>query len=151
MFGQVNRLQPRLPAHAMKTYEISAPLETHWRVASCKEVECDAYAHGWMTTIDTSTPLGAKQANYIRLHSGRRYTANPVTLGSAVYRFVFPPGQQCFREHRVRLDRQELYVVRGGDWRGNPRREGRRHTRPEFWVEDFAEHQSRIAAEVQKG
>jgi hypothetical protein len=48
----------------------------------------------------------------------------------------------------VPLERPELYVVRGGDWRGNPRGEVRRHSGPDSWVNDFAEHQDRIARVV---
>jgi hypothetical protein len=143
----VFRLDPALPVGAYKTYDLSAPLATHFRKATCQEVECRAYAHGWVTNVDTSTPLGAKQANYIRLHSGRQFKASQ--LGGLVA-FTFPAEQQCFAQHRVPLERTPLLVVRGGDWRANL---GliRRHTRPADWVDDFAENQQSIVDARQRG
>lgn len=141
------RLDPAGPVQAYKTYGLSAPRATHFRKATCQEVECKAYAHGWVTTVDTSTTLGAQQANYIRLHSGRSFRVN--TLGEMVA-FTFAPGQQCFAMHKVSLEREPIMVVRGGDWRANL---GliRRHTRPVDWVDDFAENQQSIVDAQQRG
>lgn len=143
------RIQPQMPAQAYKTYQISSPVRTHYRDATCQEVECAAYAHGWMTNIDVAMPLGRDQANYIRLRSGRAFISSEVgTLVS----FTFAPGQRCFAAHKVSLDRPEFYVVRDGDWRGNPRRtEPRIHSGAAAWVDDFATHQQALADEVQKG
>ncbi len=60
---------------------------------------------------------------------------------SALY---FAAGQTCFAaaDHQVALERNEIYVARAGDWRGNPEPGNiRRHSRAEHWVEEFAEHQ----------
>ena len=66
--------------------------------------------------------------------------------------FTFEAGQTCFVEHRVPLEREPLYVVRDGDWRGNPRGTAPRiHTRPDDWVDDFAEHQQRLADRFEQG
>lgn len=161
---RVNRATPQLPAHLTKTYSVWSPIETHYRQATCAEVECAAWRGGWRTVVDEQTPLGARQAAYIRqtgvtdhlvasaavaLQGARRYTEHmegPLTV------FVFPAGTRCFTPHHVPSGRPELYVVRDGDWRGNPRRTPpRRHTRPEHWVEDFAEHQGRLSAAIEKG
>jgi hypothetical protein len=65
--------------------------------------------------------------------------------------FVYKPGQRCFAEHTKRLDRQELFTVRGGDHRGNPKgTPTRTHTRPEFWVEEFAETQDKIIKALER-
>lgn len=146
----VTRITPQLPTHAMKTYGIVAPLTTHFREASCAEVGCDAHLNGWKTVIDSSTELGARQLNYIRLHSGRKY--NDVTgLGTTMVTLLFAAGQKCFRQHRMPLDREPLYVVRGGDWRGNPRGESLRHKNAENWLDDFANHQDRLATRLDQG
>lgn len=145
----VQRVVPGLPAHAVKTYTIAAPPSTHYREASCKEVECAAHAWGWVTNCDVDAPLGAAQANYIRLHSGRRFTFSQA--GSLVT-FEFPAGQRCFVTHRVPLERPALYVVREGDWRGNPRGAPvRRHRNGDDWVDDFGEHQQRLADRFAQG
>lgn len=130
----------------MQTYAIHRPAETHSRPASCAEVECAAYAHGWVTTIDEGTDLGRDQALWIRAGSRRRFTEARTPLGLTA--FTFPAEQPCFdaAAHRVPLDRPALYVVKGGDWRGNPRRiPVRRHTSADSWVDDFAEHQQQLA------
>lgn len=142
------RIQPALPVQAYQTYEIRAPKETHWRPATCQEVDCDAYQNGWITTLDTATELGARQAEYIRLHSGRHYTARP--LGEHVFAFTFPAGQRCFQQHHVPLEREPLYVVRGGDWRQHLGAE-RRHVHADDWVDDFATHQQAVADRIEKG
>lgn len=157
------RIASKLPVTALKTYQIAAPLDSHWRQASCDEVACRAWTEGWQTVVDESTDLGRQQAGYIRRECVRDGNGTTNPQGRRRYResrneaaltvFEFPPGQQCFasHEHRVRVDRQELYVVRDGDWRGNPTGRRRQHARPEEWVEDFAGHQDQLAAAQERG
>lgn len=146
------RIQPQLPAGAMKTYQILAPRSTHYRPATCEEVGCMAYQCGWQTALDLSTDLGQAQAHYIRQESGRKYVEEP--LGENRMMFHFEPGQRCFAadSHQVRVGRPEIFVVRDGDWRGNPLgTEPRTHVRPEDWVDDFGEHQQALADRLRKG
>lgn len=166
MHRPINRAQPVGPAAAYKTYQVASPLATHHRDATCVEVDCEQRRNGWRTVVDERTDLGMRQAAYIRsacrpeglvLAAGhhaavdgpRRYIETregPMTV------FTFAPGHECFATHRVPLERPELYVVRDGDWRGNPRGTGpRQHSRPELWLEDFAEHQDRIHTAIDRG
>ena len=146
----LNRMAPALPADQMKTYAIHAPLNTHFRDATCEESDCQAYQHGWRSTIDETSNLGQMQAHYIRRESGRGFTEEKTEDGMTV--FTFKPGQKCFQQHKARLDRAELFVVRDGDWRGNPRgTEARVHKRAADWVDDFAEHQDRIHTLAERG
>ena len=138
----INRIQPVGPAQSYKTFEISAPKETHHREASCVEVGCQMQANGWSTVVDESSDLGQRQAAYIRTVAGRAYTATLGEEGGTV--FEFPAGQECFSFHQTRIDRDEHFIVRGGDWRGNPRREGYVHDSADSWVDEFATHQDRI-------
>jgi hypothetical protein len=66
---------------------------------------------------------------------------------------VFEPGQPCFAaaRHTVPNGRPELYVVRGGDWRGNPRRDVRRHARPDDWIDDMAGTLDRLKTAHDRG
>ena len=137
----VNRLEPALPAQHMKTYSIVAPKGTHWRKATCAEVDCTAHAKGWKTVVDESTDLGARQAAYIR-NTARKGHRESREAGLTV--FTFSAGTTCFTEHEVRTDRPEIYLVKGGDHRGNPRGDRTERT-PEAWVDDFASHQDRLA------
>lgn len=140
----VNRIAPQLPVGQVKTYTIAKPNETHTRPASCTEVGCNTQAMGWRTTIDEATPLGQRQAHYVRRQSGRAHTEH---REGALTVFVFPPGQECFADHRVSLDRPEFYIVRGGDWRGQVGTQ-QQFSGPDSWVNHFAEHQERLARSI---
>jgi hypothetical protein len=142
------RVAPKLPAHAMRTYALDQPLATHYRVASCAEVECPAWAHGWRMGYDLTDPAKVEAANLIRNKSGRAFTFEVV---GTVVTFTFPPGQQCFRVHRVPLEREPLMVVRGGDWRGNPRRERHVHTSAESFVDEWATDLDKLNTERERG
>lgn len=149
---KVSRVEPKGPVIGYRTFAYRRPLATHWRRATCEEVGCHAYQHGWTSTVDESTDLGMGQAYYIRRDSGRSFREHRTREGLTV--FAFAPGQPCFRaaDHRVPIiDRPALYVVRDGDWRGNPTNWSRTHTRGEHWVEEWAEHQDRLRAQQQRG
>jgi hypothetical protein len=149
MVRQLNRATPALDVRAYKTYQVVAPLATHYRAATCAEYGCQAYENGWVTRVTR----GSEAEQYLlNVDHGRKY--NETTgLESAEREFMFSPGQQCFRSstHRVPLEREPLYIVKGGDWRGNPTRQRRQHARSQDWVEDFATHQSALADTIEKG
>lgn len=124
---------------AYTTYELQAPRSTHTRPATCEEVHCQHHARGWRTTVEAD---GQDEA-LIRA-SGRPFS---VSREGGMVTFRFPPGTKCFRVaiHRVPLERDPILLVKGGDFRGNPRRTPTKvHSRPEDWVEDFSEHLARI-------
>lgn len=162
-FGQPFRVEPQGPVQAYQTYRVAAPLGSHWRYATCAEFGCERWRDGWLTVVDERTDLGLAQAAYIRAEClsvlapaqpgdpRRRYTESKDEAGQTV--FAFGPGQTCFDNgvpHRLRIERPEIYLVRGGDWRAST---GliRRHSRPEEWVEDFAGHQDRLATIRNRG
>lgn len=134
-----------------KTYAILSPLDTHYRVARCAEVDCEALARGWQSMIDESTDLGQKQAHYIRRLSRRQFTEHRNEHGITI--FTFGPGQQCFGVHHQPLERPARYLVRNGDWRINSRRDGVpvREMNCDDWVDDFANHQQMVADRVERG
>lgn len=143
------RIIPQLGAEQYKTYQLLAPVPTHFRPGTCEQADCHAYRYGWVTRVDESTELGQRQAHYIRRQSGRSFTEER-EAGLAVFRF--PAGQPCFRRHQISLEREPLYLVKDGDFRGNPRGTApRRHVRAADWQEDFAEHQQNIASAIEKG
>lgn len=140
------RIEPQLPVGAMKTYSVAAPLETHWRDATCEEVGCPNFEHGWMTAVDESTDLGQAQANYIRHGAGRHF----VERGTPTHtEFLFEAGQRCFAAHQVPLERDPLLLVRMGDWRGyGP---ARVHVRPGDWIEDMQESLDKVRDRQERG
>lgn len=140
-----NRIDPNLPVGAYQTYSISAQRDTTV-VAACEQVGCPAWTHGWDSVIDESTELGRSQAAYIRTQSRRAFRETKTDAGLTVFRFE--AHQRCFAEHRTR---PEIYLVRDGDWRGNPTGRRRQHARPADWVEDMQENQGRLAEAQQRG
>jgi hypothetical protein len=141
-------IMPKMGASAYKTYALMRPRATHTRVALCAEVDCRAMANGWKTIVDVSTELGRRQANYIRLHSGRSFTA---TEDGTLVTFVFPAGQKCFAEHRVLLEREPLFRIKDGDFRGNPRGTPVLKLSPIAWRDNFGEHQEKLADKQKEG
>lgn len=148
------RLPPAGPPGAYKSYTILRPLSTHWRIAGCSEAGCANHRNGFMVRVDETTELGQRQAHFIRHDRTRTHTEDR-EAGLTV--FTFPAGTECFartsgKPHRIPNDRPERYFTRPGDWRGDPTG-GRpyEHTRPDFWVEDFAENQDRIQRIIDRG
>lgn len=140
------RIQPKMPVTAYRTYGFSRPVQTHWRRATCAEVGCPPYLHGWATTV-----LADSEDESVIRSSGRKWTRIE-RLEGGFHRYMFGPGQQCFAaaRHRVQLERPGLFVVRDGDWRGNPTGY-RRLLTADQWVEDFGEHQERLAEGANRG
>jgi hypothetical protein len=140
----INRATPKLRPEHRKTYAILEPTAA----ATCEQVECGHRANGWQTLVDEATELGQRQAAYIR-RSGRRF--REVRGDAGLVRFVFEPGQRCFTPHS-RPASDPLYVVDGGDHRGNPRGTPRLiHKDERAWVDDIGEHQNRLADRYQQG
>jgi hypothetical protein len=148
---RLNRATPALPVGAMQTFAIRRPRGARllWdKVADCAAAGCAAHLYGWVTRVDESTELGRRQAAYLR-RCGRTFVE---AREAALTAFTFAPGQQCFAAtHEVPTEAEPLYVVRGGDWRGNPTGERRIHRNGVEWVEEFGEHQQDIADRIARG
>lgn len=142
---QVTRINPVGPPQAYQTYQVHTP-KTHMRAATCEEVECPNYLRGFKIAVAHDDQ---RRIHLIKT-SGKPYT---VEDGESGVRYaVFAAGTHCFKEmtHRVAVG-PELYIVKGGDWRGNPTGRVRQHVKAADWVEDFATHQDRIATELKRG
>lgn len=149
---RITRIAPLARPEAYKTYGMSMPLKSHWRRATCEEIGCEPYRSGWVTTVDLATDLGQKQYEFITHDTERRYSMQRVTM--TIVKFVYGPGYPCFArsDHKVPLERPARLYVAEGDWRGNPRGiPVRVHSRAEDWIEDFSEHQDKLATAIQKG
>lgn len=124
------------------------PTETHWRKATCKEVGCPRYLNGWKAQVEVMTP---QQKRVIK---EGRWRCRELRVAPGETWWLFEAGQTCFQaaDHRIQLGKPELFVVRDGDWRGNPRRTPTvRHKRPESWVDQFADHQDKLAKAQRQG
>jgi hypothetical protein len=139
--------EPKMGPEFYKTYAVAVQ-SNDWRKATCAEVDCDHYLHGWRTRIEGLPSDLLHEA----LTSGRKYSVLAIAEGESW--LYFEAGQLCFREetHRIRIGLPELYVVRDGDRRGNPRgTKDRLHQRPADWQDDFANHQQGLAEAQQRG
>ncbi len=146
-FANIRRIVTA-PVHTMRTYQIDQPLDTHFRVATCQEVDCQSYAHGWRMGFDLTDPDRAAAARWIRDKSGRAFTAE-VTDQRVV--FTFASGQQCFQVHRTPLDREPFYVVRNGDFRGNATGERVLHGQADDFVDQWANDLDRLNTVREQG
>lgn len=146
-FANIRRLI-RTPVQHQRTFQIDQPIDTHFRVAACQEVGCKAYANGWRMGFDLTDPDKAAAARAIRDRSGRTFTAE-VTEGRVV--LTFPAGQRCFVKHRKSLEREPIYVVRGGDFRGNPRRERTVHRTADSFVDRWDNELSTVKEVLERG
>jgi hypothetical protein len=139
------RIQPQGSPSDYKTYQMRRASDA-LIVQACKEAGCEKWRRGWESHINEASQLGRAQADYIRRSSGRTFTEKHSDLtGLTVFRFE--PGQRCFAEHKTQ---PMLYVVRGGDWRKQTS-PARVHTNGDDWVDDFAEHQARLAEQHERG
>ena len=153
-FRKLERLAPKLPVQAMTTYSIKAPAETHWRVATCAEASCKNYRHGWRIHIEKITKMANGELLLRDIKgSGKRFRVVDEGVGQTYWEFE--AGQSCFDgdvgRHRIRIGRPELYIVRGGDWRGNPRGERRVHTDIDGWIDDMSTNRDKLLTRLAQG
>lgn len=116
------------------------PRASHFRPATCAEVDCVYYLEGWVSVIDEATDLGQARAYYFRHQQTRSFTESRREVDGVVMTvFTFAPGQRCFRTHEKALARPQIHISRRGDWRGII---GERfiYDRPDQWQEDLALH-----------
>lgn len=150
----VFRPEPARPVTLMQTYGLSAPQATHYRRASCREVDCPNYANGWVSGFDVTDPEQARACRIVREKSGRLFTVQEISGRGGVIANVlltFGPGQECFLQHRVQLEREPVYFLRDGDFRGNPT--GRKIVFSSHvpFLDDWGEHQEKIKTLVERG
>jgi hypothetical protein len=143
--GEPNRLPPQGPAGAYQTFSVRSRPDKAVKTV-CERVGCGAWRGGWESVIDEATPLGQQQALYIRTQSGRTFKEQRTEAGLTVFRFE--SGQRCFAEHKTM---PELYLVRDGDFRGNPTGRRRVHSRPADWVEHMQEEFGRFQDDRERG
>ena len=129
-----------IPLLGAKTYRVHAPAG-HWRLATCQEVDCQAYARGWVTAVPGDSP----QAAYIRSDRTRGHREEPPGPDGVV-RFVFGPGNRCFGSSHQVIERPPLLLVQPGAMLARTDT-GYRHTSVASWVDDFQTHLDAIRKE----
>jgi hypothetical protein len=142
----LNRIAPQGRPEDYQTFQVTTPRDGGVLTA-CPQAGCRFYREGWQSIVDERTPLGRAQAHYFRHQSGRTITREQKTADGQTV-FVFAAHQRCFQEHYTK---PEIYVVSGGDWRGNPTGAFRQHANAADWVEDFGLNQQKLADQARQG
>lgn len=145
---------PRLPERLKKHYLLLAPLETHWRPATCEEVACDRWVNGWELVIPAG-PRAQDRIDYVRADRARAKKEYRRPDGTVVFRF--PPctplyaGNPEHDNHRIRIDRPELFGVLDRKRDPGIRWHGGRGNGADDWVDDFANHQDTLSEAHKRG
>ena len=112
--GQVYRINRGKAERSPGGRTVYTPLPSHWREASCGEVNCPHWEHGWVTTLDLGPDqpvhelqMNQTRAKYIREQSGRAFTER--WEGSTVI-YTFQAEQKCFRQHKLPVARDPIFV-----------------------------------------
>lgn len=135
-------MMPHLSPQTHKMYSVAAPLATHWRPATCAEVDCPNYLNGWRVRVE-GLPDDLLHAAKT---SGRKYAQLDVGPGETW--LVFEAGQQCFAPHEKSLDRPAIFAVRNDlTTRGRPFV----HSGPDAWLDDFGSHQQMLKDQKERG
>lgn len=131
---------------AFTTFTMHAPLATHFIELPCKVAQCKRYVHGWTTVLDPKREEHLPLIQHIVSgRSGRRWSYGENTP-EGYLSFVFPPGQSCFRNSHHQRDesKDELYVVRRGDFRTPYGQRDPKAMSPDLWLETFANNQNAL-------
>lgn len=142
------RIDPKGPQSAYQTFRVKQPLKTHFRRATCKEIDCERYLKGFKINTDPRTPRGQRQAFLIR-QEGIRFVTAKQSDGTVDY--IFPAGQSCFEMHFRSLFREPLTAITRGDWRTPRARREPRVMPVGEWLNRFQEHQGAIATMMSRG
>lgn len=115
-----------------QTFKMSSPMGTHYRRATCHEVNCHAYMNGWALQIEELS----EEDLYTATHAGKRFRR--VHFGPGVNFLMFEAGQLCFLAdtHRIKLDRPQNFFTCKGD-RTVFRHQDARAMRDVDWMDDL--------------
>lgn len=128
------------------SFGMRAPVRTHFIELPCSVAQCKGYVHGWTSTLDPGREEHLPFIQHILSgRVGRRYSRGENTP-EGYLTFNFPPGQSCFlnSHHQRDESKEELYVVRRGDFRTpHAQREPKAMTF-DNWVELFDRNQNAL-------
>lgn len=149
---------PGLPPQLRRTFEVSRPLETHWRTVTCHVAAsmglCDHYARGFRLEFNPGDLATITAARADLRAAGYRWVEG---LGESTIGFVafrFPPEQNCLASrgmpHTVPRERTPILRVYRGDWRAQGPTEVV-HARNETFAEHLWETVDALQTKFQEG
>lgn len=136
------RIQPQGPSQAYQTFQVASPIATHYRSATCEEVDCQHWINGWAIN---GNALQEKDWHAIK-QSKRKYTMDSEGW------LIFEAGQPCFKAstHRVAIGRPEIYRIGRGDWRSYNSRNAQQVSTEE-WLDRFRTNQDKLTTQLERG
>lgn len=119
-----------------------AETEREGWLAEADGVDCKPHRSGWRTTVlrGSDDEVLVRKAAAGEVDGLRRHCIE-IPQADGFLQFVFQPGQPCLAlgRHKLRVDREEIFTRRLGDWRADLGG-GRRYDRPDQWADDFHAH-----------
>lgn len=114
-------------------FTVTTPPSTHWRLASCEEVDCEKWRNGYVAVVTEPNPDEIDALVRTVRQTGREFREERTEVGVKLH---FPPGTKCprWQEHRVRVDREPLFIHGYRGQSGQGRMVGENE-----WHERFAE------------
>lgn len=140
-----------------RQFHILAPVATHWRPATCAEVECAKHVNGFELTFDESDdrPGGGREAAaYFRskYRGLAGFTEWRRPDQATVFRLppgLKPPGFE-HDEHRIRIERPEAFVESDTTTGRILRVHDGAEDGAVNWVEDFATNQELVVRQLDR-
>ena len=124
--------------HHTNVYQAAFPRSSHWRRATCAEVDCPHYLMGWATKVIA----GSDHDDYIKADKTRRYR---IIKEGELNAYYFEAGQQCFRgeagDHYKKLERGAWLTKNAAN--RNPLFLERVAMEPQQWIDEFNEEANR--------
>lgn len=137
-----------IPGRMFQTYSLVRPAgRQYWRTITCEQAQCPRWRNGWRTVLNMTVAGDVRTARWIEKSSRRAFTH---TLAGSILTFEFSAGQQCFDRHQEAVEREPLYVVRGGQV-GRLGPLVRKHARGEDWRDDMGELLTKVSEERARG
>lgn len=140
---RLNRIVPKAPTRLFKTYGMRI---IEREPVSCELAECPRWPTGWAAVVlaNSQDEATIEAACRGEIDGIRRRWESATVQPDGFVRYVFPPGQPCFRASTHSIPLTARYTLRDGDWRGNPSGRIVTTNNAQTWIDDFGEHQQRI-------
>lgn len=140
----VMRIVPAAPVQGFRSFGMRATRRVR---ATCEEFECDGWAKGWITAVPPGSPDEGvlRAACDGRVDGFRRAWRVVEVTPNGFHAYNFDAGQPCLRASTHTVPWGFAFHHRDGDWRGNPTGLVVPHPSGQSWVDEFGQHQERIA------
>jgi hypothetical protein len=138
------------------SYRAIAPIGSHFRDATCAEVNCDKYVNGWWIALNPKDETHQQTVIDLKERTNLKYKTmqhiDPVNgKPNGFIRYEFYPGQECLQNtinktrynqswHKVSLERPVITI----------KKEHNRYVKKEHsqWVDEMDDHLHELKKEI---